>query len=143
MDFGKVVEYSKAGKEIWSVEAPNAWAAVRLENGNTLISGNGAGYVREVNPRGETVWEIKKDDLSGIHPSTVQELTRLHNGKTLINNWTASLPLQDQPATVQLIEVTPEKKVVWALRDWKHLGPASSTQLLDEPGVPEHGDLQR
>jgi len=28
--------------------------------------------------------------------------------------------------------VTPDKKVVWALRDWTILGPASSTQLLDQ-----------
>ena len=34
-------------------------------------------------------------------------------------------------------------EVVWALRDWKNLGSASSTQLLDEPGVPENGDQQR
>jgi hypothetical protein len=45
--------------------------------------------------------------------------------------------------TVQLLEVTRHKKVVWALSDWEHIGPASSTQLLDEPGVPENGDLQR
>jgi hypothetical protein len=51
--------------------------------------------------------------------------------------------MEDWPKTVQLIEVTPGKKVVWALRDWKTLGPASATQLLDEPGVPENGDLQR
>jgi len=35
-----VVEYDADGKETWSVLAPSAWAAVRLENGNTLISGN-------------------------------------------------------------------------------------------------------
>jgi len=40
MDLGKVVEYDADGKETWSVLAPSAWAAVRLENGNTLISGN-------------------------------------------------------------------------------------------------------
>ncbi|WP_158911273.1 hypothetical protein [Granulicella sp. L56] len=143
MDFGKVVEYSAEGKELWSVDAPSAWAAIRLDNGNTLISGNGFGYVREVNPHGDTVWEVKADDLPGIHLSTVQEVSRLHNGDTLINNWTASLPLAEQPSTVQLIEITRQKKVVWALRDWKDLGPASSTQLLDEPGVPENGDLER
>jgi hypothetical protein len=38
---------------------------------------------------------------------------------------------------------TIDKKVVWALRDWVTLGPASSTQLLDEPGVPEKGEQQR
>jgi hypothetical protein len=143
MDLGKVVEYTADGKEIWSVAAPSAWAAVRLKNGNTLISGNQVGYVREVNPKGETVWEINKNDLPGIPLYTVQEVDRLANGNTLINNWAGSLPMEEWPKTVQLIEVTPGKKVVWALRDWKTLGPASATQLLDEPGVPENGDLQR
>jgi hypothetical protein len=143
MDLGKVVEYSADGKEIWSVAAPSAWAAVRLKNGNTLISGNEKGYVREVNRQGETVWEVNQNDLPGIPLYTVQEVDRLANGNTLINNWAGSLPMEDWPKAAQLIEVTPGKKVVWALRDWKSLGPASSTQLLDEPGVPENGELQR
>jgi hypothetical protein len=143
MDLGKVVEYDAEGKEMWSVEAPSAWGAVRLKNGNTLISGNQRGYVREVNREGKTVWEINKNDLPGIPLYTVQEVSRLANGNTLINNWAGSLPLEKWPETVQLIEVTPDKKLVWALRDWSKLGPASSTQLLDEPGVPENGELQR
>ena len=143
MDLGKVVEYSAEGKEIWSVPAPSAWAAVRLKNGNTLISGNQHGYVREVNPRGETVWEINRSDLPGIPLYTVQEVQRLASGNTLINNWAGSLPLERWPEVVQLIEVTPDKRVAWALRDWSTLGPASSTQLLDEPGVPESGGLER
>jgi Mala s 1-like protein len=143
LDLGKVVEYDRRGKELWSVEAPSAWAAVRLKNGNTLISGNQHGYVREVNRRGEIVWEIKKDELPGIPLYTVQEVTRLANGNTLINNWVGSVPQQDWPTVVQLIEVTPDKKVVWALRDWSTLGPASSTQLLDQPGAAERRQLQR
>jgi len=89
------------------------------------------------------VWEINKDDLPGIPLYTVQEVTRLKNGNTLINNWSGSLPQADWPKVVQLIEVTPNKNVVWALRAWDTLGPSSSTQLLDEPGVAEKGDLQR
>ena len=143
LDLGKVVEYDTQGKEIWSVPAPSAWAAVRLKNGNTLISGNQHGYVREVNPKGETVWEINKNDLPGIPLYVVQEVSRLSNGNTLINNWIGGVNKEDWPNVVQLIEVTPAKKVVWALRDWSVLGPASSTQLLDQPGVPENGDLQR
>lgn len=143
LDLGKVVEYSKDGKELWSVPAPSAWAAVRLKNGNTLISGNQNGWVREVNPKGETVWEINKDDLPGIPLHTVQEVERLANGNTLINNWIGGVKKPDWPTVVQLIEVTPDKKVVWALQDWETLGPASSTQLLDQPGVPENGDQQR
>jgi hypothetical protein len=143
LDLGKVVEYTKKGQPIWSVDAPSAWAAVRLKNGNTLISGNQHGYVREVNSAGQIVWEINKDDFPGMPLYTVQEVSRLSNGDTLINNWAGSLPLKEWPGTVQLLEVTPDKKVVWALSDWTDLGPASSTQLLDEPGVPENGDLQR
>jgi hypothetical protein len=137
LDLGKVIEYSANGEPVWSAPAPSAWAAVRLDNGNTLISGNQHGYVREVNPAGEVVWELNKNDLPGIALNTVQEVQRLANGNTLINNWPGGLPLEQWPSVVQLIEVTPAKKVVWALRDWKTLGPASSTQLLDEPGVPE------
>jgi outer membrane protein assembly factor BamB len=134
LDLGKVVEYDATGKEVWSVAAPSAWAAVRLRNGHTLISGNQHGYVREVNRSGDMVWEINKDDLPSIPLYTVQEVTRLANGHTLINNWVGGNAIEDWPKVVQLIEVTPDKKVVWALRDWTTLGPASSTQLLDEPG---------
>ena len=125
------------------MEAPSAWAAVRLKNGNTLISGNQRGYVREVNRKGETVWEIGKNDLPGFPLYTVQEVSRLANGNTLINNWAGSAPTEQWKQVAQLIEVTPDKKVVWALRDWDRLGPASSTQLLDEKGTPEKFGLQR
>ena len=145
LNMGKVAEYDKDWKEIWSVPAPSAWAAVRLRNGNTLISGNQHGYVREVSPKGETVWEVNKNDLPGITLYTVQEVSRLANGNTVICNWAGSTKKENWPTVVQIIEVTPDKKVVWALREWTNpdLGPASSIQLLDEPGVAEKGDLQR
>jgi hypothetical protein len=143
MDLGKVVEYDKRGKELWSVPAKSAWAAVRLKNGDTLISGNEQSYVREVNKKGETVWEVDKNDLPGITLYTVQEVDRLANGDTVICNWPGSLPIEQWANVVQVIEVTPDKKVVWALREFDTLGPATAIQLLDEPGVPENGDLQR
>ena len=142
MDLGKVVEYAPDGKVLWSVDAPSAWAAVRLANGNTLISGNRNGWVREVDASGKIVWEIN-NDIPGIPLYNVQEVSRLANGNTLINNWSGGLPPEQIQTAVQLIEVTPTKQVVWALKAWKTLGPSSSTQLLDEPGVPETGELQR
>jgi hypothetical protein len=62
LNMGKVVEYDSKWKEICSCPAPSAWAAVRLKNGNALISGNQHGYVREVNTKCEIVWEINKDE---------------------------------------------------------------------------------
>jgi hypothetical protein len=115
---------------------------VRLANGHTLISGNAQGYVREVDRAGMVVWELTRADLPGIPIHTVQEVSRLANGHTLINNWPGGVPADQWANVVQLIEVTPQKQVVWALRE-PTLGPASSTQLLDEPGVAEKGELQR
>jgi hypothetical protein len=144
LDLGKVVEYTWSGKQLWSVDAPSVWAAVRLKNGNTLISGNQHSYVREVDPSGKTVWEIDKNDLPGITLYTVQEVDRLANGNTVICNWPGELPLSAWPDAVQVIEVTPNKQVVWALHDYEDLGPASTIQLLDQPGNAEKpGELRR
>jgi Mal s 1 allergenic protein-like len=145
LDLGKVIEYNKDWKPIWSMDAPSAWAAVRLKNGNTLISGNQHGYVWEVNPAGKIVWQLNKDDLPGIHLYTIQQVERLANGNTVICNWFGGVKKEDWHKVVQIIEVTPAKKVVWALRQWANpdLGPASCIQLLDQPGIPEDGDLER
>jgi hypothetical protein len=144
---GRVAEYDWTGKEIWSVAAPGVWAATRLKNGNTLISLEHTG-VREVDPKGKTVWEFTQADVPDIKLVSMQEASRLANGNTLICNWASGrVPLTEWPREVQLLEVTPAKKVVWALRAWSgkaDLGPATSVQLLDEPGVAERpGDLQR
>lgn len=143
---GKVVEYNLAGKALWSVEAKSPWSAVRLKNGNTLIAGDWSGYVREVNPKGETVWEITQKDIPDFTLFNLQTASRLASGNTVICNWCAGNPKSEEWAgTVQVFEVTPDKKVVWALSSWTDpdLGPSTSIQLLDEPGVVENGDLQR
>ena len=145
LNLGKVVEYDRDWRKILEVAAPSAWTAVRLPNGHTLIGGNQHGYVREVNRRGEIVWELNKDDLPGIPLYTVQEVARLANGNTLICNWGGSIQKSDWEKVVQYIEVTPDKQVVWALHQWNapDLGPGSLMQLLDEPGSAENGDLLR
>jgi hypothetical protein len=145
MNLGRVIEYDKDWKEIWSCDAPSVWHAARLKNGNTLISGNQHGFVRELSPRGEVVWEVKKGDLPGITLNGIHQAIRLANGNTVICNWTAGVKKPDWPSIVQLIEVTPEKKVAWAIREWENpdLGPASCVQLLDEPGRDEECELQR
>jgi hypothetical protein len=53
-----------------------------------------------------------------------------------INNWVNEWSKNAPPfaETVQAIEVTPAKDVVWALREWTapaNLGPATTIQFLD------------
>jgi hypothetical protein len=141
---GKVVEYDLEGKVLWSVEAKTPWQAVRLKNGNTLIAGDWSRYAREVNPKGETVWEFTQRDVPNYKLGNIQTADRLANGNTVVCCWIAGdNNTSHWPGTVQVIELTPNKKVVWALSSWKDpdLGPATSIQLLDEPDAPE--DAQR
>ncbi|MEO6687098.1 MAG: hypothetical protein ABIN24_14100 [Dyadobacter sp.] len=141
----KVVEFDLDGKEIWSVNASSAWSAIRLHNGNTLISGDSEGYTREVNSRGETVWEFTRADAPFKVGST-QTANRLANGNTVISSWIAgNNNTAEWAGTVQVFEVNKDKKVVWALSSWDKpdLGPATSIQILDEPGNPDNGSLQR
>lgn len=136
---GKVVEYDKNFNQIWSYPIKSPWAALRLKNGNTLITDEQDSLTREVNPKGETVWEFKNGDLPEgyrfVQPP--QTCTRLANGNTIFTSRGAG------GKGPQLIEVTPDKKVVWVLQDWQDLGDATAVQILDDPGVPEvPGDSQ-
>lgn len=131
---GRVVEYDSDMKEIWSYTISKPWAAIRLRNGNTLITSEGTETTREVDPQGKTVWEfsLAKDVPPGINFRKTQSCTRLANGNTIICSRGGSAK------GGQLIEVTPDKKVVWVLQDWANLGPATAVQILNDPGVPEN-----
>jgi outer membrane protein assembly factor BamB len=136
MDLGRAVEYDLSGKELWSADVPGIWSATLLANGNILAVSNQK-FIREINRKGETVWEWTPADAPDYKISNLQLASRLPNGNTIINNW--SNPWSDKldpgNAPVQAIEVTPDKKVVWALRSWTppaNLGPATTIQILDE-----------
>ena len=143
LDAAKVSEYDDAGKEIWTLPAPGktCWAADRLANGNTLVTC--ATIIREVNPAGETVWECSADAMPGYKVGQFQIAQRLANGNTMVTSWVNqwSGPIDFKTAPVQVWEITPDLKIVWALRAWDepNLGPATTVQLLDEPAAaPAH-----
>ena len=139
---GKVVEYDQKGKVVWSVAAKSPWQAVRLKGGNTLIAGDASRYAREVDPNGTTVWEFTQADAPGYKLGNFQTADRLPNGHTIITCWVAGDNNTSHWAgSVQVLEVTRDKQIVWALSSWKDpaLGSATSIQLLDERGNPERG----
>jgi len=142
----KVSEYDADGKEIWTYAVNGPWSATRLKNGNTLIASYHNRIV-EVNHEGQVVWEFTQKDAPDYKFFIFQEVSRLANGNTVICSWCPGdiRSATNWPGSVQVLEVSPEKKIVWALSEWKDpdLGPASSIQLLDEPGVAENGGLQR
>jgi hypothetical protein len=132
LEMNQVIEYDKHFKQIWKYEINTPWAAVRLPNGNTLITDEKDILLREVNPQSQTVWELRPTDLPEQYRYiNSQSATRLANGNTII----CSRGVEGK--TPQLVEVTPDKKVVWVLQDLADFGPATAVQILDEPGIPE------
>lgn len=147
MDFDKVCEYDANGKELWSFPAAGPWGVEPLADGHVLITDRLG--VREVTRRGDVVWEYAKTAPFGYKLLNLQLAWRLPNGNTLINNWANewSGQVDKNAPSVQAIEVTPDKQIVWALRSWDDpdLGPATTIQLLDTPSAPENvrfGDLR-
>jgi len=139
MDFGKVCEYDSKGKELWSFPAATPWSAEPIKNGNILITDRLG--IREVTRRGDVVWDYAKTASTDYKLLNLQLAWRLPNGNTLINNWANQWSGQVDATvpTVQAIEVTSDKRVVWALRSWAEpdLGPATTIQIL-EPLAPEN-----
>ncbi len=140
MDLGKVCEYDAKGAEVWTFAVPGVWGVEPLANGNLLITSRAG--VWEVSHAGETVWKVGPGELADYKLSNLQLAWRLPNGNTVLNNWVNSWSNASEVAkgeAVQALEVTPEKKVVWALRSWKEpaLGPATTLQFLDVPSAPE------
>jgi len=135
MDLGKIAEYDADGKEVWSAPAQSPWGVTPLANGNFLIIDRTG--VREINHDKETVWSCARTDLPDYKLPNLQLAWRLANGNTLFNTWVNSWQgnIDKQTAPAQALEITPGKKVVWALRSWSNpdLGPATTIQILDQP----------
>jgi hypothetical protein len=63
LEMNRVVEYDRNFHELWSYAIPTPWAAIRLKNGNTLITDERDVLTREVTPQGKTSWELTKADI--------------------------------------------------------------------------------
>jgi hypothetical protein len=147
MDSDKVCEYDADGNELLALPAARPWGVMELSNGHILITDRLG--VHEVTRQNNTVWELARADVPDYQLSNLQLAWRLPNGNTLINVWfyDKSATLDEKNLPVQALELTPEKKVVWALRSYENpdLGPATTVQILDQPDTPENvkfGDIK-
>lgn len=144
---GAIREYDHDGKVVWEYDVPlfdkarkgghgpeafgnQAFAAVRLKNGNTLIATGNGHSVIEVTPEKEIVWKIEQDDLPGIKLAWVTTLEVLPDGNYLIGNCHAG---PKQPLVIELDPKT--KKVVWTFDQFDTWGNSvPNTQALDVKG---------
>ncbi len=137
-----VREYDPQGKvlrEIPALGGPHS--VVRLPSGNTLIAcgdRKGGSRVFEVDPTERTVWEVQGDELPGISPKFMAGMQRLPNGNTLMAIWLGHNQFGKAP---HLVEVTPDKRLVWSFADHETMRTISSVQLLDVPGDAVRGEV--
>ena len=123
-----VREYTPEGKVVWEVKTPNMpFTAIRLDNGNTLINCTLGNLSIEVDKDGKTVWQLSNDDLPEKWINDACGAQRLPNGDTVITAHHA------KETEVKLIEVTPDKNVVWKYVDDKKFG-IHEFQILDTNG---------
>ncbi len=123
-----VREYTADGTVVWEYEVGSkVYGVERLKTGHTLIGAGDGHRVIEVNPAGETVWELTSDDLPGVELVWVTTATRLANGNTVVVNCHAG------PENPQILEVTPDKRVVWSFKDFARFGNSLPVAVL--PGT--------
>jgi hypothetical protein len=142
MDMGVVREYDESGKIVWEWKTPSGkgpWGVEREANGNTLVT-DGGRNIYDVNPKGEVVWQFAQADAPQYLFWLTQNVYRLENGNVMFVNWFNQWNGTPDPnnGALQAIEVTPDKKVAWALRSWgapAALGPATTIQLLDDAKI--------
>jgi Mala s 1-like protein len=106
------------------------FTAIRLDNGNTLVSLTHGNKVVEFNPQGEVAWKVLNSDVHGLFkdPCGVQ---RLANGNTVVGSHGAS-------TGVAMLELTPDKKIVWTT-DHPAAAAVHHFQILTTNGRPEPG----
>jgi hypothetical protein len=127
--FDKVVrEYDAGGRVVWEVKTPHwPFTAIRLPNGHTLINCTYGNLSIEVDREGHTVWELSNKDLTEPLIKDACGGQRLPNGNTVICAYGVGAN------RTKLLEVTPNKKVVWTFTDPAPHG-IHEVQILETDG---------
>ena len=138
---GKIVELDGDGKVLREVKVPgDPHEVVRLKNNNWLITCGDGHKVVEVDPSDKVVWEQNENDLPGNPLRLMAGCQRLPSGNTLFCVYLGHGHIGEQP---MVIEVTPDKKVVWEFADHAHFKTINQIQSLEVPGDVIKGEILR
>ncbi len=138
---GKIVELDGDGKVLREVKVPgDPHEVVQLPNKNMLITCGDGHKVLEIDPTDKVVWELNENDLPGNPLRLMAGCQRLPNGNTLFCVYLGHGHIGKQP---QVIEVTPDKKVVWEFADHANFKTINQIQSLEFPGDVTKSEILR
>ncbi len=125
---GAVREYDRGGAVIREFpRRPAPVCALRLENGNTLISADRA--VTEYDRDNRIVWELLEHEIPDIRVGVFAGIQRLRNGDTVVCNWNTQDT--EEQTGAHIFEVTDDKRVVWQVTG-THIGQVAQCQVLTD-----------
>ncbi len=129
---GRVIQTMRTDLDSIGGRPAENWpfTAIRLDNGNTLVSLTHGNKVVEFDTQGTIIWKVTNEDVGGLFqdPCGAQ---RLSNGNTVIGSHGAN-------RGVSMIEVTPDRKIVWT-SDHPLAAGVHHFQILTTNGKPEPG----
>jgi hypothetical protein len=129
---GKVVkEFKTDGDELGGRTAENwPFTAIRLNNGNTLITLTHGNKIVEMNAAGEVVWKVSNEDYQEKPFNDPCGAQRLNNGNTVIASYGAN-------DGIRLFEIDKNKKLVWSYKGYRvHEFQILTTNGVRHTGVP-------
>jgi outer membrane protein assembly factor BamB len=133
-------EYDGNGKIVREFPHKEAYGGIRLKNGNTLVATGDAHRIVEFDADGKEVWIVEENELPGIPLRFVAGLQRLPNGNTMICNWGGHGHDEKQ---AQLVEITPDKKIVGQLYDFKRFGTIAGVFVIGLDADPTRFESER
>lgn len=135
----KVKEYSPQGDVVKTLHtdlpelggrAAENWpfTAIRLKNGNTVVSLTHGNKVVEMDPEGKIVWQVSNKDFKEKILQDPCGVQRLPNGNTVIASYGAN-------EGIRLFEVNKKNKIVWSFSKYR----VHDFQILTTNGRPLKG----
>jgi len=108
------------------------FTAIRLDNGNTLVSLTHGNKVAEFTQSGAIAWKVTNDDVGGLFKDPCGS-QRLANGNTVVGSHAAN-------QGISMVELNRDRKIVWTsdhpLAAGVHHFQILTTNGRQEPGVP-------
>lgn len=129
---GRVIQVIPTDLEELGGRAAKNWpfTAIRLDNGNTLVSLTNGNKVVEFNPQGKIAWKVLNEQVNGQFKDPCGS-QRLASGNTVVGSHGAR-------TGISMIEVTPDHRIVWT-SDHPLAAGVHHFQILTTNGQPEPG----
>lgn len=129
---GYAIEIDPTGKELHRYPNCN-FEALRLSNGNTLVTAGYSNQMIEYDQDSKVVWQVTPDEFKamGLTPNFIAGVVLLDNENLVFSNYGAP------PSEAAVFQITRDKKLVWSLKQPKNSTDVSKTtvaRFLD--GIP-------